>query len=555
MVYSVPEESKKLLQTAILDNEKINVPTSIKRWIDKVKFEGTDNPVIPINWRFAESISSLKGYEAMVLLELLDKKYGDDSQTITINTDHTQLFIMSAVICGFKTESDYFPVGTPNYGKTLKDVFSVQGSVKDTDPYSIVATNIYKTKDDKFYHIHGSMNASVIQKAIGFSTESPIESKDFNDVWPIYQKRISELNADELDDLSNNQYGQAGTICYTSEEFKATEHYKANEHVDLFETHSIDDGTPASWWSQGGSVERPLSGLKVLDITRVIAAPTIGRTLAEFGATVLRVTSPNLPDLHVLNPEMNGSKYNCSLDFKNPDDLAKLHTLIEEADVVIEGYRPHHLDKYGLGKENLLKAAKKRGRGIVYIRENCYGWNGPWAGRTGWQQISDACCGVSWKFGQSVGVEEPITPVFPNSDFCTGTAGATAVIQALIEKSQKGGSYVIDCALNYYSQWLVDKVGTYSDDMWKTLWETNGKLSPRHYYTMLQLLPMYIGVLKKNAPNMWNPRFFELRPIVDSSIQFKTVKSVHQFDGETKPGFDVPVRGNGRDPAAWPASA
>jgi hypothetical protein len=109
--------------------------------------------------------------------------------------------------------------------------------------------------------------------------------------------------------------------------------------------------------------------------------------------------------------------------------------------------------------------------------------------------------------------------------------------------------------LNYYSQWLVDKVGTYSDDMWKTLWETNGKLSPRHYFTMLQLLPMYIGVLKKNAPNMWNPSFFELRPIVDSSIQFKTVKSVHQFDGETKPGFDVPVRGNGRDPAAWPTSA
>jgi hypothetical protein len=277
--------------------------------------------------------------------------------------------------------------------------------------------------------------------------------------------------------------------------------------------------------------------------------------LAQFGATVVRVTSPNLPDMYNLNPEMNANKYNCYLDFKNPKDFEKLHALIEEADVVIEGYRPHHLEKYGLGKDNLLAAAKKRGRGIIYVRENCYGWNGPWAGRTGWQQISDACCGVSWKFGQSVGVEEPITPVFPNSDFCTGTAGAIAVLQALIEKSQKGGSYVIDCALNYYSQWLVDKVGTYSDDMWKTLWETNGKLSPRHYFTMLQLLPMYIGVLKKNAPNMWNPSFFELRPIVDSSIQFKTVKSVHQFDGETKPGFDVPVRGNGRDPAAWPTSA
>ncbi|KAI8883519.1 alpha methylacyl-CoA racemase [Backusella circina FSU 941] len=555
MVYSIPEESKKLLQTAILDNDKLNIPSSIKRWADKVKFEGTGVPMIPINWRFAESISSLKGYEALVLLELLDKKYNDDSQTITINTDHAQLFIMSAVICSFKTESGDIPAITPSYFKTLSEVFSVKDSSESLNPYNVSVTNIYKTKDNKFYHLHGSMDASVTQKAIGLGSESPIESKDFDDIWPIYQKRISELNADELDDLINNQYGQAGTICYTSEEFKKTEHYKANAHVDLFETHHIDDATSASWWSQGGSVERPLEGLKVLDITRVIAAPTIGRTLAELGATVLRVTSPNLPDLHILNPDMNGNKYNCSLDFKNPDDLKKLHELIEEADVVIEGYRPYHLDKYGLGKDNLLAAAKKRGRGIVYIRENCYGWNGPWSGRTGWQQISDACCGVSWKFGQSVGVEEPITPVFPNSDFCTGTAGAIAVMQALIEKSQKGGSYVIDCALNYYSQWLVDKVGTYSDNMWKDLWENSGKPSPRYYYMMPRLLPMYLGALRKNAPSMWNPNFFELRPIAGTDTQFKTIKSVHQFDGKTKPGFDIPVRGNGRDPAEWPASS
>jgi crotonobetainyl-CoA:carnitine CoA-transferase CaiB-like acyl-CoA transferase len=421
-----------------------------------------------------------------------------------------------------------------------------------TDPYNIAATSFYKTKDGKFYNLHGSMNASIIQTAIGLEHESPIKSKVHYDNWSLYQSRIAQLNAEELDDISNNQFGQAGTICYTSEEFKETEHYKANAHVDLFEIHSFQDGTPASWWSQGGSVERPLSGLKVLDLTRVIAAPTIGRTLAQFGATVLRVVSPNLPDMYTLNPEMNANKYNCYLDFKKPEDLEKLHTLIEEADVVIEGYRPYHLEKYGLGKDNLLKMAKKRGRGIVYIRENCYGWNGPWATRTGWQQISDSCCGVSWKFGQSLGVEEPIIPIFPNSDFCTGTAGATAVIQALIEKSQKGGSYVIDCALNYYSQWLVDKVGTYSDTMWNTLWENSGKPTARHYDNMHRLVPLYLGILTKNAPALWNPNFFELKPILNKPAQFKTLKCIQQFSGETKPGFDLPLRSNGEDPAAWP---
>ncbi|KAI8883479.1 hypothetical protein K501DRAFT_272607 [Backusella circina FSU 941] len=272
-------------KTSILDNEKLNIPSNIKRWADSIKYEGSESPVIPVNWQFAESISALKLYEATVLLELLDKKYGENKQTITINTDHAE-------------DGSEFHVSQLEYLKTLKESFLFKDPHNITDPYKIAATNIYKTKDDKFYHLYGSMNPSVIQSAIGFKHESPIESKTADDNWPLYQSRILQLNADELDGLSNTQFSQAGTIYYTSKEFKKTEYYKENAHVDLFETHSIDDITPASWWPQGGSAERPLSGLKVLDITRVISAPTIDRTLAQFGATVLRVTSPNLPDIH-----------------------------------------------------------------------------------------------------------------------------------------------------------------------------------------------------------------------------------------------------------------
>lgn len=101
----------------------------------------------------------------------------------------------------------------------------------------------------------------------------------------------------------------------------------------------------------------------------------------------------------------------------------------------------------------------------MFSSQNCYGWNGPWQHRSGWQQISDAvslesaeprrrvsrtlttfhqCCGVSREYGRAMGNEEAVTPVFPNSDYCTGVSGCIGVMQALIRRSEEGGSYAID---------------------------------------------------------------------------------------------------------------
>lgn len=78
------------------------------------------------------------------------------------------------------------------------------------------------------------------------------------------------------------------------------------------------------------------------------------------------------------------------MDLRNAEDRDKLKALIMDADVVVNGYRPHVLDKWGFGEEGVLKMCEDRDRGIVYVKENCYGWHGPWSGRSGWQQISDA---------------------------------------------------------------------------------------------------------------------------------------------------------------------
>ena len=79
-----------------------------------------------------------------------------------------------------------------------------------------------------------------------------------------------------------------------------------------------------------------------------------------------------------------------------------------------------------------------------------------------------------------MGNDEAVTPVFPNSDYCTGIAGSIAVMHALIRRAEDGGSYAIDAALNYYSQWLVNSVGTYPQDVWQKVWQANG--SPVYRY-------------------------------------------------------------------------
>jgi hypothetical protein len=235
------------------------------------------------------------------------------------------------------------------------------------------------------------MNPNPSLDSIGLPHDSDASSPE--EAWKPYMKAMAAIDAEEMQRLASDVYKQAGTICWTQAEYAASEHAKANAHVGLFEIHSHPNARQAAgWWpdSPETSVRRPLAGLKVLDISRVIAAPAITRGLAEMGASVMRVTAPHLTDFSMLHCDMNWGKWNSHLDFRNEEDRAKLKELILEADVVVEGYRPGVLDKWGLGREGVMDICKDRGRGVIYVRENCYGWNGPWAYRSGWQQISDA---------------------------------------------------------------------------------------------------------------------------------------------------------------------
>ena len=159
--YSVPDESKKIFENEILNNPLIpSLPSEIKEAGKLVHFEGNALPSIPINWRFAESVTAMKAFEASMLNVLRSKKYGAQPSEVTINSDHASLFVMSPFLTqvidsdGSKKDLNAFKaLSMLNYGFKNADLHNAGSSL-----HRVLATNIYQTKDGRFYHCHGKYN-------------------------------------------------------------------------------------------------------------------------------------------------------------------------------------------------------------------------------------------------------------------------------------------------------------------------------------------------------------------------------------------------------------
>ena len=558
--YSVPEECKGLLLQEISRkaSESSTFPRECTNWGDLVTYQGTASPSIPINWRLAESVATLKGLEAVLINALVQRKYGEEPKPVVINTDHAQLFFMSSLMLEINPDLNATVTPTPirelteKYAKYFPngDLHQMASSL-----YRRATSNIYKTKDGRWFHIHGSLNPDPSLEGAGLPRDRP-ELVTLEDSWAPFIDRISQKTAEEWDDILGEKFRQAATICLSHDEYKNSPQGQANSTVNLYRvTKHATSQQPSGWWPSTSqtNVHRPLAGLKIVDLTRVIAGPAIGRGLAELGASVMRVTASHLPDFSGLQPDLNWGKWNCNLDLRQAGDREKLKELILDADVVVNGYRPDVFIKYGFGQDQVFDLVKQRGRGIIYVRENCFGWEGPLAHRSGWQPISDAHAGISMGYGRAMGNNEAVTPVFPNSDYCTGIAGTCGVLEALMERARKGGSYLVDTSLNYYNQWLASTVGEYPDDVWNEVWTRNGKEVFHHYHSMNFTIPRYLAMIREQK-TLLNLDFFETRTSdALEGLTFRVPRPIIQFPPDTvKLGYNVGTRGNGVDQARWP---
>lgn len=146
---------------------------------------------------------------------------------------------------------------------------------------------------------------------------------------------------------------------------------------------------------------------------------------------------------------LTAGKFTCSLDLNLEPDRQKLHDLMQDADVVIQAFRLRSLERKGFGQADMMEMARKRGKGIVYLDLNCYGPEGTYAERPGYQQIADAASGCSYIIGKAYGFVEGtgVLPSLPISDMLAGAAGVLDVLLALRDRARHGGSYYAISAL------------------------------------------------------------------------------------------------------------
>ncbi|KAF2720356.1 CoA-transferase family III [Polychaeton citri CBS 116435] len=201
------------------------------------------------------------------------------------------------------------------------------------------------------------------------------------------------------------------------------------------------------------SARKCLDGLKVIEMTRVIAAPVAGKTLAAHGADVIWITSQNLPDLPSLDRDVGRGKRTVQLDIEKSSDKTTLLTLLEDADVFIQSYRPGSLAAKGFTSESLASASR---HGIIIANLSAYGPTGPWCRRRGFDSLVQTCTGLNVAEAERDGIGETVARPLPCQalDHASGYFLATGISAALYKRATEGGSFVIDVSLAGTSKYL-----------------------------------------------------------------------------------------------------
>lgn len=240
---------------------------------------------------------------------------------------------------------------------------------------------------------------------------------------------------------------------------------------------------PVHFPSAAHGDRRPLAGIKVIELARVIAGPAMGAALASLGAEVIKVQSPELPDLQSLNLTLTAGKCTLSLNLNKPADCERLEQLIDGADVIIQAFRLRALERRGFGLQRALRAANRRKKGIVYVDLNCYGPDGYYAERPGFQQIADAASGCCYVCGIAYGNDDGVAvlPSLPIADMLCGAVGVIDVLLALRDRAMHGGSYNAHAALTAVDTIQLEPAfGLYSPDVVEEIQERYqfAKMSP-----------------------------------------------------------------------------
>lgn len=294
-------------------------------------------------------------------------------------------------------------------------------------------TRLFPTRDGRWIHLHGGFPhlAAGLVELLGCDADDESVAA-----------AVSAWEAEPLEEAIAAA-GLCGAVARSAEEWNAHPQGTALSEVDAVTITRIGDAPPR----ERPASDRPLSDVRVADMTRVLAGPTCGRTLAAHGADVLRIASPYLPSVEPYVVETGHGKRNAFADLHDPQDHALLLEVLAQADVVCQSYRPGALDRRGLGAAALADLAP----GCVYVSIDCYGHVGPWANRAGWEQLAQTVSGLAIAEGSDAG---PRLIPAAATDYTTGYLAAAGALAALALQMHEGGTWAVEVSLCQTSRWL-----------------------------------------------------------------------------------------------------
>ena len=240
--------------------------------------------------------------------------------------------------------------------------------------------------------------------------------------------------------------GGAVAFMRSHEKWSATPQAKALAGLPLISIAKIGEAAPKPW-PRG---ERPLAGIRVLDLSRVIAGPVAGRTLAAHGADVLLISGPDLPAIPWLTIDTGRGKLTSFVELKNEEGRATLRDLLIDADIFSQGYRPRALASLGFSPED----AARINPGIIYVTLSAYGAAGPWAERRGFDSLVQTATGFNHAEGQAAGIDGPKELPAQMLDHATGYFMALGAMMAKARQAREGGSWHVKVSLAQTGRWL-----------------------------------------------------------------------------------------------------
>lgn len=423
---------------------------------DEVSITGSD-PVLNTHFRLAATASAAIAGIGVAVNDLWELKTGR-RQSIAIDAVAATVALKS---------KNYFQA------KNANGVFE---NVTDASHEANRGlTGIFQTKDGRWLLPHFGLDHLRHRMLDLLQADANTES---------IAKAVAKWDALELENAID-EARVCGGVIRTNEEWLQEPHGKILAAKPVVEIIKIGDSEPEPM----PAGDRPLSGIKALDLTRILAGPITGRTLAEHGADVLMVSAPHLPQVWSYVADTSHGKRSCYLDLRDESEKQTLLDLVKTADVFSQGYRPDKINQMGFGPEALAEIRP----GLVYVSINCYGADGPFSHRGGWEQIAQIMTGIAAEGVQSSSGYKPKTLPAAANDYITGYLGAYGTLLALARRAREGGSYHVRVSLCQTGMMIYDegKVSALPENL---------NLGIRDVYPLCIESDSHLGRIKHLAP-------------------------------------------------------